>query len=409
MVKPFCRSILTALVLITAIQGLSKPFVKGELRTLNFETLSMQGEQYILSASVRFDKSLYQEKEEWLVFNEEKAVIARFRPISTSRLKRSIIAFGQLASSTANLTVGFKVGYFKEPIAQPNLPNRVFRYQERTHVKKNIKDQSDMVFIPKGEFIYGNSSTARVGFAEYTSKLRPVRTRYEKDKYKLSVLPLRMHAFYIDKYEVTHSQFSKFLNETGLNPPPEFNYNQNPNMPIDHTSYKLAHAYCKWAGKRLPTELEWEKAARGPGLNKQMQENEVYSYSHYDARDYPIEGPFDKDKCNTVESGRMGAIEVQELTDASFYGVMGMCGNVAEWTSSWFMPYRGNSATSKELASRLGMRTQHYKLYGKRFKVIRGGSYLHGKARAKAYARMIGGSPSLSSDYKAGFCCAKSK
>ena len=409
MVKPFYRSILTALTLITAIQSLSKPFVKGELRTLNFETLSMQGEQYILSASVRFDKSLYQAKEEWLVFNEEKAVIARFRPISTSRLKRSIIAFGQLVSSTASLTVGLKVGYFKEPIAQPNLPNRVFRYQERTHMKKNRKDQSDMVFIPKGEFIYGNSSAARVGFAEYTSKLRPVRTRYEKDKYKLSVLPIRMHSFYIDKYEVTYGQFSKFLNETGLNPPPEFNWNQNPNMPVDHASYKLAHAYCEWADKRLPTELEWEKAARGPGLNKQMQESEVYAYAHYDARDYPIEGPFDKDKCNTVESGRMGAIEVQKLKDASFYGVMGMCGNVAEWTSSWFMPYRGNSATSNEFASHLGMQAQHYKLYGKRFKVIRGGSYLHGKAQAKAYARMIGGSPTLSGDYKAGFRCAKSK
>jgi formylglycine-generating enzyme required for sulfatase activity len=72
-----------------------------------------------------------------------------------------------------------------------------------------------------------------------------------------------------------------------------------------------------------------------------------------------------------------------------------MCGNAAEWTSSWLLPYRGNTARDER--------------FGKRYKVIRGGSYEHPLELAKSYVRLAGGIPTLSRDRRAGFRCARSE
>jgi formylglycine-generating enzyme required for sulfatase activity len=98
--------------------------------------------------------------------------------------------------------------------------------------------------------------------------------------------------------------------------------------------------------------------------------------------------------CVTAESSS-APIEISKLTDENIYGLKGMCGNAAEWTSSWLVPYRGNTARDSR--------------FGKRFKVIRGGSYEHPLELAKSYVRLAGGIPSLSADKRAGFRCARSE
>lgn len=104
----------------------------------------------------------------------------------------------------------------------------------------------------------------------------------------------------------------------------------NSNEPVCHVSYYEADAYCKWAGKRLPTEAEWEKAAC---WNESKQEKTVFPWGD----DEPT-----PDRCNLLESYHWGCTEVGSLPNGkSHYGCQQMIGNVWEWTSSEFTGYPG--------------------------------------------------------------------
>ena len=104
----------------------------------------------------------------------------------------------------------------------------------------------------------------------------------------------------------------------------------NPNEPVSHVSYYEADAYCKWAGKRLPTETEWEKASC---WNEEKQEKTVFPWGN--------ESP-SEDKCNLLESHHWGCTEVGTYPNGtSPSGCQQMIGDVWEWTSSEFMGYPG--------------------------------------------------------------------
>ena len=104
----------------------------------------------------------------------------------------------------------------------------------------------------------------------------------------------------------------------------------NPNEPVSHVSYYEADAYCKWAGKRLPTEAEWEKASC---WNEEKQEKTVFPWGN--------ESP-SEEKCNLLESYHWGCTEVGTYPNGtSPSGCQQMIGDVWEWTSSEFMGYPG--------------------------------------------------------------------
>jgi formylglycine-generating enzyme required for sulfatase activity len=117
-------------------------------------------------------------------------------------------------------------------------------------------DTEEMVFIPAGEFLMGSSAQDVQRFLIEFIYRRPSRFADEQPQHTVY-----LDAFYIDKYEVTNAQYKRFLHETGCKPPTSWNndsYSQ-PDQAVMAVNWEDAAAYAKWAGKRLPTEAEWEK------------------------------------------------------------------------------------------------------------------------------------------------------
>ena len=174
----------------------------------------------------------------------------------------------------------------------------------------------EMVLIPAGDFILGTDDSKSVAY--------PKRT-------------INLPAFWIDKYEVTNSEFLDFSLKTGYQgegakegkdwrifftpATPE-----KARIPVVYITWNDAQAYCKSLGKRLPTEEEWEKAARGT-----------------DGRTYPWGNEWVDNRSNTYEAGYTKPQPIRLFEeDVSPFGVHDMLGNVQEWTASWFTTYKGN-------------------------------------------------------------------
>ena len=166
--------------------------------------------------------------------------------------------------------------------------------------------------------------------------------------------------FFIGRYPVTNAQYRRFMEAGGYGKreywsdegwqwkqkkgwtEPRYwhdpKWNQ-PDQPVVGVSWYEAEAYARWAGMRLPTEREWEKAARG-----------------IDGREYPWGDGFDQDRCNTRESGTGKTTPVGKYSPQgdSPYGLADAAGNVWEWCADWYDVYkdakelRGGSWTSDQ-------------------------------------------------------------
>ncbi|RPI01568.1 MAG: hypothetical protein EHM71_16275, partial [Zetaproteobacteria bacterium] len=174
--------------------------------------------------------------------------------------------------------------------------------------------EQETVLIPAGGFIAG------MDLADVPEALRRhagVESLTQGGRRQVS-----LEAFEIDQHEVSNAEYSRFVKATGRSPPSHWLGGSPPpglaDHPVVNVTREDAEAYARWAGKRLPTAEEWEKAARG-----------------VDARVYPWGNAFRADYCNTAESNLGGTCAADAFAqDASPYGVIGMGGNVSEWTSS---------------------------------------------------------------------------
>lgn len=211
-------------------------------------------------------------------------------------------------------------------------------------MKKTIiaRDEKVMILIPKGPFIMGSE--------EYGP---------ETPKHTIT-----LDAYYIDKYPVTNAEFKKFIDDSGYGILPgdlvEGKYPEGEkDHPVQVTWYD-AKAYAIWAGKRLPSEAEWEKAARGT-----------------DGRRWPWGNEFDESNAATWETSLIYGTQTTPVTahpgGISPYGVCEMGGLIEEWVEDWFDAYEGS----------------HYQSisYGKRFKVLRGGAWLFTQDHARCAYR----------------------
>ncbi len=132
---------------------------------------------------------------------------------------------------------------------------------------------------------------------------------------------VRLPAYTIDRYEVTVAQYVAFVAATGWRLPGNWDGpvpSLPGNLPVTHVAWPDAAAYCEWAGKRLPTEAEWERAARGD-----------------DGRRYPWGDEWDPGRAAVaVDSGPVPVGSFPE--GASPYGVLDMAGNVHEWVADYY-------------------------------------------------------------------------
>jgi formylglycine-generating enzyme required for sulfatase activity len=168
-----------------------------------------------------------------------------------------------------------------------------------------------MVKIPSGEI------TVKLSANDQSATVRYPRKYQEGKIYKIN-------GFHIDQYPVTNQDFKNFLVQTGYRPLEGTNFLAHwidgeipsglENYPVVYVSLQDARSYAKWAGKRLPTELEWQLAAQG-----------------LDGRDWPWGAEFDSSKCN-VGNGVLQAVN-RYPQGANPYGVMDLVGNVWQWTN----------------------------------------------------------------------------
>ena len=215
--------------------------------------------------------------------------------------------------------------------------------------------------IPKSEFTLGvNPNNEIIQFmsdATLSLNAQPAQKVYLKP-------------FFIDQFEVTFESFHRFK--------PKFKYQTiSPSEPIRGVSWYEADAYCLSQGKRLPTEVEWEKAARGS-----------------DERLFVWGDQFNQKNANFGNQVRsIGSLP----SDTSVYGVSDLNGNVSEWTASWYNSY--NNSKFKDI------------LYGENVKVIRGGSFhkmKHGLMKEFIILPYRNFAPPQERFWDTGFRCAKS-
>jgi sulfatase modifying factor 1 len=220
-----------------------------------------------------------------------------------------------------------------------------------------------MVLIPSGEFTMGKNSS---GVTDW------------QPEHKVSV-----DAFYMDRYEVTNKQYFEYCTKTGTSLPEFWGLQQfkcsldYPDYPVVGVSFMDAMKYAQWAGKRLPTEAEWEYAARGGLINC----------------NYPWGNQIDSSLVNYGKKFK-NTIKVGSFRPNG-YGLFDMGGNVWEWTmDNYGDKYYANSPNQNPKGPDAG-----------RFKVIRGGSWHSGAMCIQNFYRN-GLSPSWI-DFAVGFRCVK--
>lgn len=205
--------------------------------------------------------------------------------------------------------------------------------------------------------------------------------RNDGDESEAPLHPVTVKAFEIGKHEVTNAQFRLFVKATGHKAAgnwEEYAVKWGESAPVVCVSWHDAQAFCKWAGCRLPTEAEWEFAARGS-----------------EGRRYPWGNEWVPD--HVVFSGNSGggARPVgSRPSGASWCGAMDMAGNVWEWCSSEYKPYSYNGDETRENLSGAG----HC--------VIRGGSW--GSVESNCHGTFRGSDPPGYSFHGLGFRCARS-
>lgn len=186
--------------------------------------------------------------------------------------------------------------------------------------------EGDMVHIPAGSFVFGTDKVDETGDLLAVGVPKAL---YEDEHPRQKPF---LKGFYIDRYEVTHRRYKAYVDAVGAVPPEYWENGTYPegeaNRPVVWVTWYDASNFCDWAGKRLPTEKEWERAARGET-----------------GREYPWGDAFAATRANLSENSR-SKLKLKDVGSfpegATPAGVHDLVGNVWEWTASDYQGYKGN-------------------------------------------------------------------
>lgn len=220
--------------------------------------------------------------------------------------------------------------------------------------RTSSKDGMSQVYVTQGTFQMGG--------------LDPSATSDEKPVHKVE-----MKGYWIDKIEVTNAMFLLCVQAGACNPPQSTSSKSHPSYfnnaefndyPVVNVTWDSARQYCEWAGRRLPTEAEWEYAARG---------NTVNTYPWGEDKPDDTRASFNYTLSDTSQAGSYPA-------GASPFGVLDMAGNVFEWTNDYYdAKYYASNSSSNPNGPEL--RTAYFN------RVVRGGSYADVEAEVRVSNR----------------------
>ncbi len=231
-------------------------------------------------------------------------------------------------------------------------------------------DGMTLLYVPAGEFLMGSTDADTLA----QSDEKPQRT-------------VTLDAYWIDQTEVTNAQYAKCVADNGACKEPTdksssthssyYGNSEFDHYPVLYVDWDMASAYCSWADRRLPTEAEWEKAARGENGN-------IYPWG--------INAP-NKDLLN-FNSNVGDTTEVGNYSSGqSLYGAYDMAGNVWEWVNDWYDVYPGGDSTADAG-------------FGQKYRVVRGGSLFNDGNFVRSASR--GWFDTAHMFYNIGFRCSRS-
>lgn len=235
---------------------------------------------------------------------------------------------------------------------------------EQNKTENNSAPPAGMVLVPGGKFTMGGDKYV-----------------FDKKDFISPAHEVSVKPFFMDIYEVTREEYKKFVDATGYLPPKSWNGKEFPagtaRFPVTDVNWDAANEYAKWAGKRLPTEAEWEFAARGT-------DGRLYSW-----------GNEWKDGMANVNKVNKGMVEVGSYKGASPFGVYDLIGNAWEWTATTLEPYPGGTMPNID-------ETKNIEL-----KIIRGGTWSNNKDIATTTRRGFWGARSEADYSNTSFRCVK--
>jgi len=262
-------------------------------------------------------------------------------------------------------------------------------------------DGSEMLLIPAGEFTMGGREDDMAD--------SPEQAVYLNYKAERPLHQVTISSFYMDKLEITNAQYRSFLDAVGKDGSSSINHPKQPED-VDHLQHYLqenllgndqpavglnwfdAYAYCQWAGKRLPTEAEWEYAARGgdgvyrkyPWGNESPDADGIWRANYHPDQGRDLDGQYASSRGGSFPDG------------ISPFGILDMAGNAEEWVQDWLQfDYYEQSANARDPQGPAA---------GNK-KVIKGGSYASDVFQIRIATRLYGG-PRDKSPYQ-GIRCAK--
>jgi formylglycine-generating enzyme required for sulfatase activity len=211
-----------------------------------------------------------------------------------------------------------------------------------------------MVLIPEGEFTMGRTFAT----PDDETGMRPLILRDDRPPHQI-----RLDAFWMDATEVTHAAYAEFIASEGRRPPYHWLDGKMPSALAEHPAYNVdwhdARAFCEWKGKRLPSEAEWERAARG------KLEGARYPWGDQ-------KPGRDRVRFSTPEGP--GPVAQHPAND---FGLYDMAGGVAEWCQDWFnRTYYSNSPADNPKGPAEGM-----------YRIVRGGAWSDGPNRLTVFFR----------------------